>query len=124
MKKRVITALLISLVVLPLILLGGIPFLIAVIALLSLATYELTNANKSSLLTKILTIWFVVCATIYSYFNVDRAFLNFNVLFVFVPIFVLFTIALFDKKQTLLDACYNSIFTVLLSLFAMGIDKV
>ena len=121
MKKRVITALLIGLVVLPLILIGGIPFLIGITTLLSLAMYEITNANKSSILTKVVTIGFIVASSIYSYFNIANNFINFNLLFVFLPILTLFTIALFDKKQTLLDACYNSVFTVLLSIFATSL---
>ena len=121
MKKRVITALLIVSVALPLILIGGIPFLIAITAFVSLAMFELTNANKSSLLTKLVTIGFVIASSIYSYFNIDGRFLNYNLLFVFAPLLSLFTIALFDKKQTLLDACYNSVFTILLSIFATSL---
>ena len=121
MKKRVITALLIAGVILPLILLGGIPFLIATLALTSFGMHELTNANKSPVYTKIASILFVVISTIYSYFNVNNLFINFNVALIFVPLFTYFTIALFDKKATLLDACYNTVSTLLMILFASSL---
>lgn len=121
MKKRIITALIITAVVLPLILIGGIPFLIGIIALMGVCMYELTNANKSSWLIKIASILLVTCSTINSYFNIGNDFLNTNLLFVFLPFLVFFTITLFDKNRNLVDACYNSIITILISLFATSL---
>lgn len=121
MKKRVITALLIAAVVVPLILLGGIPFFIGVLALMGVCMYEVTNVNKSSLLTRIFSILFVIVATLYSYFNINHRFMDFNLLFVFIPIITFFTISMFSKKNTLLDACYNSIMTIIFSLFATSL---
>lgn len=118
MKKRVITALIIATVVLPLILIGGVPFLLGIIALMGVCMYELTNANKSSWVIKILSMIFVLSSCIYHYFNIENSFLNTNLIFVFLPFLVFFTYALFDKKSTLLDACYNSLLTIIISIFA------
>ena len=121
MKKRTITALILIAIILPVILLGGIPFLIGMIALMGLCMYELTKANNSPLLTKVLSIGFVGASTLYTYFNIDNLFANFNLLFIFVPMFVFFTIAMFSKKGTLLDATYNSFVTIIFSLFASSL---
>ena len=83
--------------------------------------YELTRVNKSPIVTRILSVLFVVSSALYTYFNLDKPFLNFNVSFIFIPLFTYFTIALFDKKATLLDACYNSVITILLSLFVSSL---
>lgn len=121
MKKRVITALLIGSVILPLVLLGGVPFLVAILFLMGAGMYELTNANKSPLYVKIISILLILSATIYSYFNLSNSFLNFNVTLIFIPLFTFFVIALFDKRQTLLDACYNIVSSILMILFASSI---
>jgi phosphatidate cytidylyltransferase len=123
MKKRIITALILTAIVLPLILLGGIYYLIGIMVLTSLCSYELTTANKSPITTKIIAILLVLLATLYSYFNPNILFINYNLLFIFIPFLIYFIIALFDKKGTLLDACYNSIFTIILSIFASSLLK-
>ena len=56
MKQRVITACALIAIILPIILIGKIPFLIGILLLLSGAMYELTNINKSPLITKIFSI--------------------------------------------------------------------
>lgn len=117
MKQRIITACILIAIVLPLILLGNIPFLIGILLLVSGAMYELTTINKSPLIIKIFTIACVCASGIYTYFNIDKAFADFHLAFIFIPILVCFTFALFNKKNTLLDACYNSTMTILLSLF-------
>lgn len=121
MKKRIITALILISVVLPVILLGKIPFLIGMMALMGFCVYELTNANKSPILTKVLAIALVLSSTLHTYFNLDKPFMNFNLVFVFLPIFLFFTIAIFSKKGTLLDACYNSFVTIIFSLFSSSL---
>lgn len=124
MKKRTITALILTAIVLPIILIGGIPFLIGLIALMSLCLYELTKANNSPLISKLISIALVGSATLYTYFNIDNFFANLNLLFVFLPILSFFTIAMFSKKGTLLDACYNSFITILFSLFASSLLEI
>ena len=105
----------------PIILLGGVPFLIGMIALMGLCLLELTKANDSPLITKISSIALVAGSTLYTYFNGNNYFANFNLLFIFVPMFVFFTIAMFSKKGTLLDACYNSFITIIFSLFSSSL---
>ena len=121
MKKRTITAIALTAVLLPLILLGGIPYLIGIMALMCICMYELTNVNQSSILTRSISIASILLATLNAYFNINNYFMNYNLLFIFVPTFLFFTIALFNKKGTLLDACYNSIITILFSLFATSL---
>jgi len=121
MKKRIITALLISAIVLPIVLLGGIPYFIGVLALMGICMYEITKVNKSPLLTQLLAITFVLSSAVYSYFNISNSFINFNLLFLFIPFITYFTISMFSKEGTLLDACYNSIMTIIFSLFATGL---
>ena len=121
MKKRIITGLLIAAIVLPLVLIGKIPFLIGVTLLMGVGMYELTNANKSPWFTRVIAILLVVSATLYTYFNLDKSYANSNLLFIFAPIFVFFSIALFDKRANLLDACYNSVITILMSLFGSSL---
>ncbi len=116
MKKRVITALILVAVIFPIVLLGGVPYLLGIMALMGVCMYELTNVNKSPLFTKIISILLVVSACLYSYFNIEERFVNVNLLFVFVPVLTHFTISMFSKDKTLLDACYNSVSTILLSL--------
>lgn len=121
MKKRVITALIIVSIALPIILLGGIPYLIGIMALMGVCMFELTNVNKSPLITRIISIILVLTSCLYTYFNINELLMNFNLLFIFVPILSHFTISMFTKEGTLLDACYNSITTILLSLFASSL---
>lgn len=121
MKERVMTAAILIAIVLPMILIGGIPFLIGISLIIAGAMYELTKINSSPLITKIFSIGFVVASTIYTYFNLETYFINFNILFIFAPIFCSFLVALFNKKQTLLDGSYIAIFTVLLSLFGSSL---
>lgn len=117
MKKRFITALILISIALPLILIGGIPFFIGMMMLMGICMYEITKANNSPLITKILSIAMVLGCGFYTYFNLDRYFINFNLIWIFLPIFTFFTIAMFSKQGTLLDACYNSVFTIIFSLF-------
>ena len=121
MKQRVITACLLISITLPIILIGNIPFLIGILLLLSGAMYELTCVNKSPMIAKIFSLLMVCASTIYTYTNLDNNFNSFNTFFIFVPILVHYIIALFNKKSTLLDACYLSVSTILLSLFGSAL---
>ena len=121
MKKRVITALILVSVIVPVVLLGGIPYLVGIMALMGVCMFELTNVNNSPLITRIISILFVSASSLYTFFNIDNALINFNLLFIFVPILTYFTISMFSKEGTLLDASYNSVTTILLSLFASSL---
>ncbi|MBR3890958.1 MAG: phosphatidate cytidylyltransferase [Bacilli bacterium] len=121
MKSRVITAIILALLVIPPIFLGGIFYLIGISAILALSMHELLTVNKSPIWVQILGISFVLGSTIYAYFNLDNIFINFNVLSIIIPLFTYFTIAIFDKRRTLLDACYNTIATLLVTLFGVAL---
>jgi len=56
MKSRVITGLLIGILVIPLILLGNIPYLVGITLLLGGVAYEVSNIKKPHILIKILTL--------------------------------------------------------------------
>ena len=57
MKNRILTGLLIGLIVIPLLLLGNIPFLIGIALLLGGVAYEISNMKENPLLIKIVTIY-------------------------------------------------------------------
>ena len=65
-----------------------IPFLIGMMALMGLCMYELTNANKSPIVTKVFSIAMVLASTLYTYLNIDKPFIDYNLLFIFVPLLV------------------------------------
>ena len=121
MKSRIITAIILILLVIPPIFLGGILYLIGISAILALSMHELLTVNKSPIWVQVLGISFVLGSTIYTYFNLDNIFINFNVLSMIIPLFTYFTIAIFDKRRTLLDACYNTITTLLVTLFGVAL---
>lgn len=121
MKSRIITASLIALIVVPFIFIGGIPYLIAISFILGVTMSELLKVNKSPIWVQILSVLMVLGATIYSYFNIDKLFIDLNALFVVVPFFTFFTIAIFDKKRTLLDAVYNTLMTIVMILFGIAL---
>ena len=64
MKSRIITGLLIGLIVIPLILLGNIPFLVGILLLLGGVCYELTNIKKHNIFIKITQILIVLLPTL------------------------------------------------------------
>ena len=121
MKSRIITAIILILLVIPPIFIGGILYLIGISAILALSMHELLTVNKSPIWVQVLGISFVLGSTIYTYFNLDNIFINFNVLSMIIPLFTYFTIAIFDKRRTLLDACYNTITTLLVTLFGVAL---
>ncbi len=121
MKNRVITAIILLALIIPPIFIGGIAYLIVATLILALSTHELLSVNKSPFWVQIIAIAMVIGASIYSYLTVDNRFLGINALFIVLPFFTFFTIAIFDKKRTLLDAVYNSSMTTLVSIFALAL---
>jgi len=119
MRNRIITASILALVVVPFIFIGGIPYLITVSLILALSTHELLKVNKSPVWVQLLGILMTLGATIYSYFFISNPFININALFIVIPFFTYFTIAICDSKRTLMDATYNSIITIALILFGI-----
>ena len=121
MKSRIITAIILVLLIVPPIFFGGILYLIGISAILALSMHELLTVNKSPIWVQIFGILFVLGSTIYTYFNIENYFINFNVVLLIIPLFIYFTIAIFDKRRTLLDACYNTVVTVLVTLFGVAL---
>ena len=70
MKSRIITGMLIGIIVIPLLLLGNIPFLIGILLLLGGVSYEISGIKKHHPLIRALTIALVTGFTLYNYFNV------------------------------------------------------
>ena len=124
MKSRIITALILLALVVPLIFLGGIPYLIGVSLIIAIATHELLNTNKSPIWTQIIGVLLVMTCTIYSWFSVDKPFLDFNSLFIILPVLTFFTIAIWDKKRTLMDATYNSVASILMIMFGNALLEI
>lgn len=120
MKNRIITGLLIGLIVIPLILIGGIPFMIAIAILLGGVAHEVSNIKKNHILIKILTILLVVGTTIYNYFNLNNS-LQTPTLLVFLPIFIYYLIALWYEKLDFKEATFLSMFVILMNLFSNSI---
>lgn len=117
MKQRFITGLLIGLIVVPLLLLGNIPYLIGIILLLGGVAYELSNIKKHNWLIKTITILLVTLPTLYNYFNLDGNITNVPILLIFLPIFIYFTIAVWNSKFDFNEATFLSLFTILMILF-------
>ena len=116
MKKRFITGLLIGLIVIPLLLLGNIPYLIGILLLLGGVAYEVSNIKKHNLFIKVLTILLVTLPTLYNYFHLDNN-SQIPLLLVFLPIFIYYTIAVWNEKFNFNEATFLSIFTILMTLF-------
>lgn len=120
MKSRIITGLLIGLIVIPLILLGNIPFLIGITLLLGGAAYEVSSMKNNPLWVKIINILLVSGISIYNYFNVGDA-LYLPIITVFLPILLYYTIAVWTEKFDFKEATFLSLFTILMNLFSGSI---
>ena len=116
MKKRFITGLLIGLLVIPLLLLGNIPYLIGILLLLSGAAYEISNIKKHNLFIKIITILLVTLPTLYNYFHLDNS-IQIPILLIFLPIFIYYSIAVWNEKFEFTEATFLSLFSILMILF-------
>ena len=120
MKNRIITGLLIGIIVIPLLLLGNIPFLIGILLLIGGVALEICNIKKHNLSIKILTLLLVIGTALYNYFNLDSN-LNMNVLFIFAHIFIYYLIALWYEKFDFKEATFLGIFVILMNLFSKSI---
>lgn len=121
MKNRIITGLLIGIVVIPLLLLGNIPFMIGITLLLGGVAYEISKMRSNPLFIKIITILLFMGTSIYNYFNVDSNILALPILSVFLPIFIYYTIAVWYEKFEFKEATFLSLFAVLMNLFSNSI---
>ncbi len=120
MKKRIITGLLIGLIVIPLLLLGNIPYLIGIILLLGGVGYEITNLKKHHPLIKILTIILITGTTLYHYFYPANS-LQTSYWLIFLPIFIYYLIALWYEKLDFKEATFLSLFVILMNLFSQSL---
>ena len=120
MKNRILTGLLIGLIVIPLLLLGNIPFLIGIALLLGGVAYEISNMKENPLLIKIVTILLIVGNAIFNYFNLSDD-LNISFLTLFLPIFIYYTIAIWYEKFDFKEATFLSFFTILMNIFSKSI---
>lgn len=117
MKKRIITGLLIGLIVIPLLLLGNIPYLVGILLLLGGVAYEISDIKKHNWLIKIITILLVTLPTIYHHFYLDTNLVDIPVLLVFLPILIYYSIAVWYQKLEFKEATFLSLFTILMILF-------
>ena len=120
MKNRIITGLLIGIIVIPLILLGNIPFLIGVALLLGGVATEISSIKKHHPLIKILTVLFVVGLCVYNYFNVNSI-NSVQLTTIFLPIFLYYLIALWFEKLEFKEATFLGMFVTLMNLFSKGL---
>lgn len=120
MKNRIITGLLIGIIVIPLILLGNIPFLIGILLLLGGVAYEISNIKKHHPLIRWLTILLVEIFTLYNYFNVSSN-MQISILSIFLPIFIYYLIALWYERFDFKEATFLSFFVILMNLFSQSL---
>lgn len=120
MKNRIITGLLIGIVVIPLLLLGNIPFLIGILLLLGGVSYEVSDIKKHHPLIKVLTISLVTGFTLYNYFNVSNT-MEISILSIFLPLFVYYLIAIWNEKFEFKEATFLSLFVILMNLFSQSL---
>ena len=120
MKNRILTGLLIGIIVIPLILLGNIPFLIGITLLLGGVAYEVSSMKKNPLWIKILNVLLIGGISIYNYFNVSST-LYLPIITVALPILVYYTIAVWTEKLDFREATLLSVFAILMNIFSMSI---
>lgn len=120
MKSRIITGLLIGIVVLPLILLGNIPYLIGITLLLCGVAYEISSIKKHPILIKVLTIILCGACSIYNYFNLANP-SQIPLVTIFAPIFIYYLIALWYEPFDFKEATFLSLFTILMNLFSKAL---
>ena len=121
MKNRIITGLLIGIVVIPLILLGNIPFLIGITLLLGGVAYEISSMKHNPLFVKIITIGLITGTAIYNYFNLDSNILHLPILSIFLPLFTYYAIAVWYEKFDFKEATFLGLFSILMNIFSKSI---
>lgn len=121
MKNRIITGLLIGIVVIPLMLLGNIPFMIGITLLLGGVAYEVSSMKKNPLFIKIITILLFMGTSIYNYFNIDKNILTLPILSIFLPTFIYYAIAVWYEKFEFREATFLSLFALLMNVFSNSI---
>ena len=121
MKSRIITGLLIGIVVIPLILLGNIPFMIGITLLLGGVAYEISSMHSNPLFIKIVNILLLGGTSIYNFFNVDSNALYLPILSIFIPIFIYYAIAVWYEKFDFKEATFLSLFAILMNIFSKSI---
>lgn len=114
MKNRILTGLLIGIVVIPLMLLGGIPYLIGIMLLMGGIAYEISGMKKNNIWIRILTIVLLMSTALYNYFHVETI----SLLSIFFPIFLYYTIAIWYEKFDFKEATFLSLFTILMNLYS------
>ena len=87
MKTRTLTGLLIGIIVIPLLLLGNIPFMFGITLLLGGVAYEISSMKNNHLLIKLITIILITATSVYNYFNINDG-INLPLLSIFIPIFI------------------------------------
>lgn len=114
MKNRILTGLLIGIVVIPLMLLGGIPYLIGIMLLMGGIAYEISGMKKNNVWIRILTIVLLMSTALYNYFHVETI----SLLSIFLPIFLYYTIAIWYEKFDFKEATFLSLFSILMNLYS------
>lgn len=120
MKNRIITGLLIGIIVVPLLLLGNIPFLVGILLLLGGVSYEISSIKKHHSLIKALTIAMVCGFALYNYFNVSNT-MQISMLSIFIPTFIYYFIAIWNEKFEFKEATFLSLFVILMNLFSQSL---
>ena len=121
MKSRITTGLLIGIVVIPLILLGNIPFLIGITLLLGGVAWEISSMRNNPLFIKIINILLLSGTAIYNYFNLDKNILYLPILSIFLPLFIYYAIAVWYEKLDFKEATFLSLFAILMNIFSKSI---
>lgn len=120
MKTRILTGLLIGIIAIPLLLLGGIPFLIGITLLLSGVAYEISCMKQNPLFIKIITILLIGGTCIYNYFNINNT-LYLPLTSLFLPILIYYGIAVWYEKFEFREATFLSLFAILMNIFSQSI---
>ena len=121
MKKRIITGILMALIVFPLLFIGGVPFLIASIALTAVCLYEVTKVKKVSPYISIPLIMATLFFTFFDYATINETFLSYPIYYPVIMTLVLYTIAIFNKDIKVEDVNYLVVMHLVFSIFGRGI---
>jgi len=120
MKSRIITGLLIGIIVIPLILLGNIPFMLGITLLLGGIAYEISSMKSNPLFVKIITMLLLMGTSVYNYFNVESG-IYLPIWSIFLPLFVYYAIAVWYEKFDFKEATFLSLFAILMNIFSQSV---